>query len=476
MFELRLNKYIIVLVYIFFIVVNTITFGSYVNLFITLPQILCVLSAIFKRKIEKAIFYNFIFFITSISTNAMLAFKVFGRVEFLPNYGYGALKLIGPIRWTYAISIILLVLSLYQKRALNKDIFLYDVYRVLRFLAISGVLLGLAGLTLDSNYSFEQFVSYLIYSGIGIVNILLLLYNYNHSLKRIYFENAIYLLEASALAPIIPYFFFNIKSFYGGVESVFLPDLFGLAPLLFLAIFFIKKDILLIVSLISIIYLSLISTGGKGFFTLAAVIIAFIYYLFFHFNKSNFKNIRLYRGIIITICFFMSTLSFSAGDLAANKFAQFTSLFSGSLDSIARSPYIRIAETFNILYEAIKNPIYLLFGKGYGGYFTDSLGLFVGIDLTNGAFSDEQIAKGVFTTAHDTFATVPLFNGIVGLYLLMKLCIKGGLKVRYNFLYLTVIPWLFLMFYFNTQFAATGIFFLYAAEYRNNNVIHQKQL
>ena len=96
--------------------------------------------------------------------------------------------------------------------------------------------------------------------------------------------------------------------------------------------------------------------------------------------------------------------------LAANKLDEFMSLFKifdKSSDFLAEgvssSPYIRIAEVLNILDNGLKNPLALMMGNGYGGFYSDSLGLFDRLDLFNaGAFNEADILTGKFTTAHSS--------------------------------------------------------------------------
>ena len=105
------------------------------------------------------------------------------------------------------------------------------------------------------------------------------------------------------------------------------------------------------------------------------------------------------------------------GTLFLIKLQNVFSLFSPNIDEIDTSPYVRIATTLNIFDNNKTNLIGLLFGQGFGGYFTDSLNMFVGLKLIrwedgliwmvkNGTLSLE----GMYT-----FATVPLLNGFLGL-------------------------------------------------------------
>ena len=138
----------------------------------------------------------------------------------------------------------------------------------------------------------------------------------------------------------------------------------------------------------------------------------------------------------------------------------------GDMDDVSASPYIRLAEFSNIVYEDIRNPVYLLFGRGFGGYYRDELNLFTGFDLASGAFSDEQIRTGKFSYGHDAFVTVPMLNGFIGFILLISLIIVMCKQSPHNYLYLTCLMLLMLWFYFDVLMGVVGVMLLFAAEHK----------
>ena len=85
---------------------------------------------------------------------------------------------------------------------------------------------------------------------------------------------------------------------------------------------------------------------------------------------------------------------------------------------------MRIATTMNIVDNNKRNFIGLLLGQGFGGYFTDSLNMFAGLNLSDGGWPDLDVRTGRYTRGHDTFATVPLLNGFLGLGILLYMCYK----------------------------------------------------
>ena len=61
--------------------------------------------------------------------------------------------------------------------------------------------------------------------------------------------------------------------------------------------------------------------------------------------------------------------------------------------------------------------------------------------------------------------TVPLFNGMIGLFLVIKITWLYIKRINKNYLNGIIFYWLFLMFYYNTIFAMIGLFGLIGAEY-----------
>ena len=111
----------------------------------------------------------------------------------------------------------------------------------------------------------------------------------------------------------------------------------------------------------------------------------------------------LYSGILSNV---------SSGELTQNKTNDVLSLFSLNVNEMGRSPAIRMATLMNILYNNRYNPIAIMLGNGYGGYFTDELNLFNGLDVWQGGWPEAVCKSGIYPSGHDTFASVPLVNGL----------------------------------------------------------------
>ena len=199
--------------------------------------------------------------------------------------------------------------------------------------------------------------------------------------------------------------------------------------LLIPALLFNKKILFVTIGLFFVIYNSIFfSTSGKSLLMLV-LFIFFTFLLTYNKNiKALFPNRAKIFRILCTIFFLLIptiilyiTNQFGGSAIISSKMWQVKTLmefiFLGEgLQLIANSPYIRITSLINVLYEGLSNPIILLFGNGYGGYFNDHFNYFSGIDLSKGAFSDIEIMSGDYYSGHDTIVTVPMLNGIIGFY------------------------------------------------------------
>lgn len=95
------------------------------------------------------------------------------------------------------------------------------------------------------------------------------------------------------------------------------------------------------------------------------------------------------------------------------KINQIIGVFKSSdLRSIPTSTLIRVLELYNITHEISESIPTLLFGHGFGGYFTDSYFPFG--PLTDTAYSADQRATGKFYGPHNNPQYVLLKHGFVG--------------------------------------------------------------
>lgn len=457
-----------VLIYSIIFILNILLYGSPLNLIITIPSILYVLYLIIKGDLSRALFLHLIFIVTSVSHVAIGDFD--GAIT---PYGYFSLKIFGPLTLSYIINI-LLFLSFLHKRKLyiDRGNLFHKLFLIFVSFFVFGDILGLIGF-LRGGYSTTFFISYNVY----IVNIILLMYCMICE-RSTYFQDIgkkhlFYILLAGVISSFALFVLGNQME-YGGVEILTKPDIFTYSFLLIASLAPNSKQRTSVIFIV--LYMIILMLGGASGKDFIFIAISVLYVLYNYFKDNLFKAILVVILFLVPVLYVLNSgLEFN--QLFNDKFSQFASLaqvFKGNIDEVARSPYIRIASMINIYTENLSNPLYFFLGRGYGGYFTDSLDLFSGIDLYLGAFSPEQINSGHFHSAHGTLAIIPLLHGFGGMWFICVMVWKFMKQSKNNYYSLVAIPWLFLMFYYNLLLAITGLFFLYCSyDYSKNNIQEQ---
>lgn len=474
--NLSFTKYLVIFIAI--ILVNTLFLANPVNCLFTIIQYFIVLFFVVKNNLDKAVLWHFLFIMLSFSSQGVTA--MFEGDSF-SLYDYGSIKLIGPIRISYIINILLLLLL--SKRKPNKEILFYKLYKILSFIMISGVIIGMIGCFFNKNYSFEAFINNGVYVFVVFTSMFILLRVFNKHFTYLVFHLGLCAIMASVIVSFISFYVFGTKSSYSVYDMPVSAVSAYFAPLLIIGIPFIKQKIYVFISIILMFLSGMNVISGKGIFVYAFCLMCLLYFVLVDsYTKTLLgKHYGFIRLFIISLIPFMAVLIshiLLSNSMTSFKLNSALSIFSGDLDSISASPYIRIASLINIIYEGFINPFTLLFGNGYGGYFRDGMTLFEGLDLSNGAWGDADIQSGNFHSGHDTMITIPLFNGLVGLYLICKIGILYIKRIKYNFLNAVIFLWLFMVFYYNTLFAYIGLFLLIGAEYnyhQDKSIIYKEE-
>ncbi len=459
-----------VFVYLTFTLFNLLTHESYLNLLLSLPQIICVLVLIFKGKYRKAFFYHLLFTITCLAVPFSYADKS-GDVNFIGLFNYSKLKLFGPIGVYHVILTLLVFLNITKRKVFNEFRLLH---KFLVFLFLFGVLFGLLGIAF-SDYYLKHFITYTIYVLVIIIHVILFRILHTKDFARNTFRMVVSVLISSPIASMILYFS-GIFVMYGNSEIPIINEAGYYSIFLILAFFQFKRFILPVISSLFMFFLTLKgATGGKGIILVGIAFVIFVAFLFFktQFYKFRVKLLQLFFGLSIVVLLIMN-LSFTIENKLflhkLNSVFRIFSVFKGInyLHLIPESPRIRIVSMINIFYDNIKNPLALLFGKGFGSYFTDHMQLLRTMNLDS-AFQENEILSGKYPRPHDTVVAVPLSNGVIGLIYLFYVSYKYLGNIRVNLLSCSVIPWLLLTFFYNSQFAIVGLIMLYASFYKFKN-------
>ena len=172
---------------------------------------------------------------------------------------------------------------------------------------------------------------------------------------------------------------------------------------------------------------------GKLLLLVAFAVVLFLYL------KSK-KSITWFLGALIIFAGifigwgFLIDLLVKNNDLFSYKYKQIISLISiwnpDWYDNMLPSPKVRITELFNIILELIKNPIYLLCGKGTLGTVKDYMG---DIPLFNlSVYSYNEFSIQSYYGMHESLNMLLLSNGLFGVAFIFY-CIKVLIKnIRNN--------------------------------------------
>ena len=405
-----------------------------------------------------------------LSLSAQGTLGMFETKDFL-QYHYGTIKLIGPVRACYAMNILYCIVLLGRKTKIEKTSLYYRLYKILLYLCVSAVFIGIGGLLLNPYYSFDSFMDYSIYAFIVITSIFIIARAADDSFIKDAYHLTLVSIMAGVFGSFLCYISGKVVSHYSIYDIAYMADVTVIALTLVVGIPFIRQKSLLWIALILYGILLITSMGGKNviglFFSLA--VLAYLLFLDKKTKDNLHRNDKFLRPLVVIVVLgvvLYASRHIATDSMANYKMASAVSMFSSDLNEMSRSPYIRVASLINIINDGFSNIFALFFGNGYGGYFQDKLGLFVGTDLSNGAFKDEIIASGRFTSGHDTMVTVPLFNGLIGLFLVIKITWLYLKQINRNYMCSIAFFWLFLVFYFNTLYAMIGLFGLIGAEYK----------
>lgn len=453
---------------------NTIYLREDTVALLSLPQFLLVFFFLLKKDYRTAFLLHITFVVACVSWGTAIEG---GPSDFL----YTNCRVYGPFTFNIIILswIWLAVQSIPVK--VNKDSLILVFRKIILYLLISGSVIGALGCICISYYQWQ----YWIYQFLFVLNVYLFIDIYIHLYNEYYSKLtaivAICMMAAAPIASVLSFSVFGIHSYYGLKDEIpFSVPIIGLTPCLFIALFQLKSYKLRVISVIGLVFYAIhlmIVSRGSQFLDIFVVILLLAYLVYFKKSKNfQLKSLRLLLPILMIFAIPIAIDSLvSSSDVSARKYEQFTSLFSlfdfsgrsggFNIDEVGRSPYIRLAELANIVHEGFQYIFPLFFGKGYGGYYTDSLNLFSGIDLTLGAFSNEIVAGGRFYNAHSAIPSVLHFNGFVGLYFMLKIAFSYLRRVDRSFLVFAAFMLFILSFYFDIYGCFSFIMALCGGEY-----------
>lgn len=450
--------------------INVVFMESYANLILTLPEALLVLYLLLIRKdIEDSLILHVVFCLTGFDATS-------GSTE-LQLMSYPEVKLFGPITLSYVILGLIWVIAV-QKPIVKeyKKTMIFRFRRVMIILMLYGILAGILGLYF-LGYRFGDFIIPLVYTSTGFVLLdIFVRINSTTFLEKCYYCS-LYLLISAPIVAFTCFFILNIRADYSGLDALLYNEAFMLFPALLL-VYFYKEPHKPLITCSIVLYFICVMTAGRGgfFFNIAASFFIAVFLVYFAKETRDTNAAKVGRitipVMVIALVTYIGTMDFSL-NLGTRKLNELISMFEAlgtvtaagvDITGISDSPYIRIAEFLNILDNGISHPFGLLFGRGYGGYYTDSTHLFENVDVSLGGFPMEVVNSGKYGTAHSFLPVILLYNGLLGLFLICKLGISYLKKIKYSPLVFAAFTLFFYSFYFNPSLFMAASFSLYAAE------------
>lgn len=282
--------------------------------------------------------------------------------------------------------------------------------------------------------------------------------NFPSALKIILFNTLVSLIIGALFSVVI-----GLHGFYGDEKVILMPLSFFFSTCILL-FFFSSKDkreriFIIILSAISF-YLQFSfpnALGGKSWF----LVVFLLFLLYFNYFTKSIKII-----IAVVILLFIASLNvqglsignkYNKDGLIERKITELESVLAitrpNYYQQIEESPKARIDEFLNVLIDYNQNPLYSIFGKGFGGTVKDHLRVFGNFRAS--FFSDDEYRFGAFSFLHETINVLLLKFGFVGLiffvFLLFEL-MKNGFKSPW-----AVIGFLWIFFFLGYTFSL-GIF------------------
>lgn len=456
---------------------NMILMGSNLNMVVTIPQIILVLYYTLSQKLDKALLWHVVFCVTGCDNNTV--------DEDVIMVSYPALKLIGPLTISYLLLGFIWIMSLRRKYNLPKISMFYELRKLFLLLFVSGTLLGIVGV-LFLDFSVQDFIPPFRYMLIAVLYMDVFSRLYTKSFIEKCYLVCVCLLIVTPIATALSFFLLNISYDYSVFDSFVTTPVFVLIPTLILFLIF-RVDRMqktaMIFSLVWYVALGVSAARGSQILSTSIALAIFVWLVYLGEKRNDYVGISFFKTVLpfigIGVFFGVSYMLLGVGkSMSSNKLDQFVSLFSmfgsiGSgtivLDGVASSPYIRIAEILNVIDNGLSHPISLLIGQGYGGYYTDSLGLFTGLDMWNsGAFSDAAISSGRYGTAHSMYPNAILFHGLIGFFFILRMGLRYVKNIKYTPLLFAAFSFLLYSLYYNVPLMTICIMMLFASECKLN--------
>ena len=267
-------------------------------------------------------------------------------------------------------------------------------------------------------------------------------------------EYSIYILMGVALSTIAS-ILLGYNGWYGiEYKTMLAPLLAGFIPCLLL---FVKnrsfsERLFFVAVVIVVVFLAFrypTPIGSKWYLVIAVSIVYLLYSFFPHNNKYLFIGLAVALLMIVPVVSQLLSSIMASDDYNNWKFNQAMGLldiFSApSIEywffGLEESARFRFDEPINIAIEYINEPLYALFGKGFGGM-TLHYTPFCDWNVAS-AFGDAEQKLGAYSNMHETFASIFLRHGVLGIVFFVDVLIMLFRKIQYSPFTVWGVVWFF---------------------------------
>lgn len=442
---LKNRLFVLSLISFFVYLMTILTFQNYiVSLLFVILQDLVLLILCLKNNILRFNSLFCVFLALSFETSSYL------ENSDIPFYGFKNLNFFGLSNSLILLLICSLILFIRNfkriKYFLKTKSNNATIIKIFAMITVIALIIGLVNLFVGDNGAntsseyIKVFLGEAYYGIFTFLNVFIFVIPFvkykRPTIYKWYFFTIVSILLANCYVPYIAYIL-NIRGGYGG-NLIFSLSKFAI-PFLLLAplAYKFKYNWFIYFSwfvgnIIPIVFFQA-GTGKEILFLMIAIMLFVLIKVWRNTRNKGLIILCIVTSFVIGYIL-LSKLS-ADGTRLGDKANQVVSMFNfwkpNWLSNMPNSPKVRIYEFLSTISELLSKPAYFLFGKGYGGSFTDVTGYFYSIEPSRreSVFSLFEFENNYFYRVHETIIRLPLNFGFIGTFLILYLSVYRIRKV-----------------------------------------------
>lgn len=424
------KKYFIILLAMIIGALNVLFINNYTISFIIVSIEIIILIYHFIKK-------NLVDYLGSYLIFLSLSFE-FGQLINEDFYGFKNFRILGVnlgiISLLPIVFILLINCKINKKEIMEKSSNLYIFIKLMLLINISGIFIGLTQILINDNNVqrmeglISSFISviynYMAFPFLIIISFVVIIIYGKDDIENL--EEYLVAIFIGLVTSMIISYLSGSYGYYGGVKTLIVSNVYRYIPFMLLFPFYKKNKLFKMIFLFGLLgaVLTLIfNINGK--MVILYLLIPLGILIITLKEKKVFTFLFFLIILIIVIPFIFEGINYLNNEsvLFRSKFRQ-ANLFlkfwdANWIENMPTSPRVRIIEFLNIGYEYLEKPWLLVFGKGYMGTFKDYTGFLD--NFIPASYSMNQWDNRSFFGVHETFNSLFLYNGLIGviIYLYM---------------------------------------------------------